>query len=94
MRAQLEKDGLGPDYDLPGLPHRTGHGIGVEIHENPFILTGNNIKIKSGMAFSIEPMIVVPNEFGVRLEDHVYITNEGAKWFTKPSESIENPFGV
>lgn len=94
VRVQLEKDGLGPDYDLPGLPHRTGHGIGVEIHENPFILTGNTIKIKSGMAFSIEPMIVVPNEFGVRLEDHVYITKNGAKWFTTPSESIENPFGI
>lgn len=94
VRVQLEKDGLGPDYDLPGLPHRTGHGIGLEIHEHPFILKGNDIKIQSGMTFSIEPMIVVPQEFGVRLEDHIYMTENGPKWFTEPSHSIDNPFGV
>jgi Xaa-Pro dipeptidase len=94
VRVQLEKDGLGPDYDLPGLPHRTGHGIGLEIHEHPFIVRGNNIKLQPGMAFSIEPMIVVPDEFGIRLEDHAYMTEEGPKWFTEPAHSIENPFGV
>lgn len=94
VRVQLEKDGLGPDYDLPGLPHRTGHGIGLEIHEHPFILRGNEIKLQAGMTFSIEPMIVVENEFGVRLEDHIYMTEEGPKWFTEPAFSIENPFGV
>lgn len=94
VRVQLKKDGLGPDYDLPGLPHRTGHGIGLEIHEHPFILRGNDIKIQAGMAFSIEPMIVVPDEFGIRLEDHIYMTEKGPKWFTEPAHSIENPFGV
>ena len=94
VRVQLEKDGLGPDYDLPGLPHRTGHGIGLEIHEHPFILRGNNIKLQAGMTFSIEPMIVVPGEFGVRLEDHIYMTKEGPQWFTKPAYSIDNPFGI
>ncbi|EGV42314.1 aminopeptidase P family protein [Bizionia argentinensis JUB59] len=94
VRVQLEKDGLGPDYDLPGLPHRTGHGIGLEIHEHPFILRGNDLKLQVGMAFSIEPMIVVPDEFGVRLEDHIYMTEAGPKWFTEPAHSIENPFGV
>lgn len=94
VRVQLEKDGLGPDYDLPGLPHRTGHGIGLEIHEHPFILRGNEIEIKAGMAFSIEPMIVVPDEFGIRLEDHIYMTENGPKWFTEPSHSIDNPFDV
>jgi|SRR5690554_2322733 len=94
VRVQLEKDGLGPDYDLPGLPHRTGHGIRLEIHEHPFILRGNEIPIQAGMTFSIEPMIVVENEFGVRLEDHVYMTEDGPKWFTEPSYSIENPFGL
>ncbi|WP_310993622.1 M24 family metallopeptidase [Aequorivita marina] len=94
VRVQLEKDGLGPDYDLPGLPHRTGHGIGLEIHEHPFILRGNAIKIQAGMAFSIEPMIVVPDEFGVRLEDHIFMTEDGPQWFTEPSHSIDNPFGV
>lgn len=93
VRVQLEKDGLGPDYDLPGLPHRTGHGIGLEIHEHPFILRGNDIKLQPGMAFSIEPMIVVPDEFGVRLEDHIYMTKDGPKWFTEPAHSIYNPFG-
>ncbi len=94
VRVQLEKDGLGPDYNLPGLPHRTGHGIGLEIHEHPFILRGNDIKLQPGMTFSIEPMIVVPEEFGVRLEDHIYMTKEGPKWFTEPANSIENPFGI
>lgn len=94
VRVQLEKDDLGPDYDLPGLPHRTGHGIGLEIHEHPFILRGNAIKLQAGMAFSIEPMIVVPEEFGIRLEDHIYMTETGPKWFTQPAHSIENPFGV
>jgi Xaa-Pro dipeptidase len=94
VHVQLEKDGLGPDYNLPGLPHRTGHGIGLEIHEHPFILKGNDIKIQVGMAFSIEPMIVVPKEFGVRLEDHIYMTEKGPQWFTEPAHSIDNPFGV
>ncbi|MGO3184393.1 MAG: M24 family metallopeptidase [Aequorivita sp.] len=94
VRVQLEKDKLGPDYGLPGLPHRTGHGIGLEIHEHPFILRGNDIKIQPGMAFSIEPMIVVPEEFGVRLEDHIYMTKEGPKWFTEPAHSIDNPFNI
>lgn len=93
VHVQLEKDGLGPDYELPGLPHRTGHGIGLEIHEHPFILKGNDIKIQPGMTFSIEPMIVVPQEFGVRLEDHIYMTKEGPRWFTEPAHSIDNPFG-
>ncbi|WP_027124867.1 M24 family metallopeptidase [Gelidibacter mesophilus] len=94
VRVQLEKDGLGPDYDLPGLPHRTGHGIGLEIHEHPFILRGNDIKLQPGMTFSIEPMIVVPNTFGVRLEDHIYMTEEGPRWFTEPAHTIDNPFGI
>lgn len=94
VRVQLEKDGLGPDYNLPGLPHRTGHGIGLDIHEHPFVLRGNDIKIQAGMAFSIEPMIVVPEEFGVRLEDHIFMTKEGPQWFTKPAHSIDNPFEV
>ncbi|QTE23701.1 M24 family metallopeptidase [Polaribacter cellanae] len=93
-RETLEKNGLGPDYNLPGLPHRTGHGIGLDIHEYPYIVRGNKTKLVSGMTLSNEPMICVPNEFGVRLEDHIYMTGEGAKWFTEPAHSIENPFGV
>ncbi|WP_435416595.1 M24 family metallopeptidase [Polaribacter aestuariivivens] len=93
-RKILEKHNLGPDYKLPGLPHRTGHGIGLQIHEYPYILRGNTTALEIGMTFSNEPMICVPNKFGVRLEDHIYMTENGAKWFTKPAHSIENPFGV
>ena len=92
-REFLEKNNLGPDYELPGLPHRVGHGIGVEIHEHPYIVKDNPIKLKEGMCFSIEPMICVENEFGVRLEDHIYIDEDGPVWFTEPAKSIEDPFG-
>ena len=47
-----------------------------------------------GMCFSNEPMICVPNKFGIRLEDHIYMTENGAKWFTKPAHSLEDPFGI
>ena len=93
-RETLEKHYLGPAYKLPGLPHRTGHGIGLQIHEYPYIVKGDNTKLVEGIAFSNEPMICVPNEFGIRLEDHIYMTENGAKWFTEPAHSIENPFGV
>ncbi|MBD0832556.1 M24 family metallopeptidase [Aestuariibaculum sediminum] len=94
VRSKIESYGLGPDYDLPGVPHRTGHGIGLDIHEYPYILKGNETLLRPGYCYSIEPMICVPDAFGIRLEDHVYITNDGPKWFTKPAYSIENPFGV
>ena len=93
-RIVLESYNLGPDYKLPGLPHRTGHGIGLDIHEYPYIVRGNKTRLKSGMCFSNEPMICVPNKFGIRLEDHIYMTTEGPKWFTKPMNSIDNPFGI
>ncbi|MDC3312795.1 Xaa-Pro peptidase family protein [Flavobacteriaceae bacterium] len=92
-RQILEEHGLGPDYTLPGLPHRTGHGIGLDIHEYPYIVRGNKTILKAGMCFSNEPMICVPNKFGIRLEDHIYMTKNGPKWFTEPAHSIENPFG-
>tara|TARA_R110002049_G_scaffold38978_6_gene120454 strand:- start:53435 stop:54649 length:1215 start_codon:yes stop_codon:yes gene_type:complete len=93
-RKTIEFHGLGPDYNLPGLPHRTGHGIGLDIHEYPYILKGNETVLQPGMCYSVEPMICVPNQFGVRLEDHIYMTSEGPKWFTEPAFSIENPFGI
>ncbi len=89
-RDSLAKDGLGPDYNLPGLPHRTGHGIGMDIHEWPYLVKDNPHPLAPGMCFSNEPMIVVPNEFGIRLEDHFYMTDEGPVWFTEPSESIDS----
>ena len=93
-RNVLESHGLGPDYKLPGLPHRTGHGIGLDIHEWPYIVRNDQTVLETGMTFSNEPMIVVPDKFGVRLEDHIYMTENGPKWFTQPMHSIDNPFGT
>ncbi|WP_313441959.1 Xaa-Pro peptidase family protein, partial [Novosphingobium sp.] len=91
-RAVLDKAGLGPDYALPGLPHRTGHGIGLSIHEPAYLVRGDKTLLEPGMCFSNEPMIVVPKQFGVRLEDHMFVTETGAQWFTKPQVSIDRPF--
>jgi Xaa-Pro dipeptidase len=91
-RHSLEAEGLGPDYTLPGLPHRTGHGIGMDIHEWPYLVKDNPHQLAPGMCFSNEPMIVVPGEFGIRLEDHFYVTDTGPVWFTEPSKSITEPF--
>ena len=93
-RVVLEAHGLGPDYKLPGLPHRTGHGIGLEIHEWPYIVRNDHSILELGMTFSNEPMICVPDKFGIRLEDHIYMTIDGPKWFTEPMYSIGNPFGL
>jgi len=91
VRRELVSHGLGPDYKLPGTSHRTGHGIGLDIHEWPYIVQNEDSLLAKGMTFSIEPMICVPNEFGIRLEDHVYMTETGPRWFTDPSDSIHNP---
>ncbi|MBW8733214.1 MAG: aminopeptidase P family protein [Asticcacaulis sp.] len=88
-RTVLERYGLGPDYTLPGLPHRTGHGIGLSIHEPAYLVRGDKTPLAPGMCFSNEPMIVVPDRFGVRLEDHMYVTESGAKWFTEPQPAID-----
>lgn len=92
-RKVLTDAGYGPGYKLPGLPHRTGHGIGMDGHEWGNMVLGNKKPLEPGMCFSIEPMIVLPGEFGVRLEDCAYMTETGAKWFTQPSLSIDKPFG-
>ncbi|MFS0772427.1 M24 family metallopeptidase [Sphingomonas sp. 1P08PE] len=92
-RVVLEQAGLGPDYRLPGLPHRTGHGIGLSIHEPANLVRGDTTPMAPGMCFSNEPMIVVPDRFGIRLEDHFHVTDTGAAWFTEPQPSIDRPFG-
>ncbi len=91
-RAVLAKYSLGPDYKLPGLPHRAGHGLGLEIHEEPYIVRGNATVLEAGMCFSNEPMIVFPQKFGIRLEDHIYMTTDGPRWFTQPSNGPTKPF--
>ncbi|MGJ8663120.1 MAG: M24 family metallopeptidase [Marinicella sp.] len=92
-RSYLASLGFGPEYQTPGLPHRTGHGIGLDIHEGPYLVKGDKTPLDVGMCFSNEPMLCVPGEFGVRLEDHFYMTPTGPKWFTEPSYSIDDPFG-
>ena len=91
-RRSLEANGFGPGYKLPGLPHRTGHGIGLDIHEGPYLVGGESRLLEPGMCFSNEPMICVPGEFGIRLEDHFYMTANGPKWFTRPAASLDRPF--
>ena len=92
-RAVLRGAGMGPDYELPGCPHRTGHGTGLDIHERPYMVRGNDTPLQKGMVASIEPMICMPGEFGIRHEDHFYMTAAGARWFTEPMRSIDDPFG-
>ncbi|QAY78758.1 Xaa-Pro peptidase family protein [Sphingosinicella sp. BN140058] len=92
-RRVLEAAGLGPGYRLPGLPHRTGHGIGLSIHEPAYLVRGDRTPLSPGMCFSNEPMIVVPGKFGIRLEDHFHVTEDGAAWFTEPQTAIDRPFG-
>lgn len=92
-RASLVADGFGPGYDVPGLPHRTGHGLGLDLHEEPWIVAGDTTPLAPGMCFSIEPMLCVYGECGVRLEDIAYMTAEGPRWFCTPSASPERPFG-
>ena len=91
-REVLAKHSLGPDYRLPGLPHRAGHGLGLEIHEEPYIVRGNATPLAAGMVLSNEPMIVFPEKFGIRLEDHIYMTEDGPRWFTKPAKGSTEPF--
>jgi Xaa-Pro dipeptidase len=92
-RRVIEAAGLGPGYSLPGLPHRAGHGIGLDVHEEPYIVKGDRTTLQPGMCFSNEPTICIYGEFGVRLEDHVHMSETGANWFTQPSPSIDDPFG-
>jgi Xaa-Pro dipeptidase len=91
-RRVITDAGFGPDYRVPGLPHRTGHGIGMDGHEWTNFVRGNTTKLAPGMCFSDEPMIAIYGEFGIRLEDCLYITSTGPKFFTAQSPSIERPF--
>lgn len=92
-RKVITDAGFGPDYQLPGLPHRTGHGIGLEFHEWTNFVRGNKTPIQPGMCFSDEPTIVIYGEFGMRLEDCLYIGEDGPHFFTEQSPSIDKPFG-
>jgi len=91
-RKVITDAGFGPGYKVPGLPHRTGHGIGMDGHEWTNFVKGNTTKLEPGMCFSDEPMIAIYGEFGIRLEDCLYITPSGPKFFTQPSPAIDQPF--
>jgi Xaa-Pro dipeptidase len=92
-RKVITDAGFGPGYKVPGLPHRTGHGIGMDGHEWTNFVKGNTTKLAPGMCFSDEPMIAIYGEFGIRLEDCLYITESGPKFFSKQSVAIDQAFG-
>ena len=92
-RKVITDAGFGPDYRVPGLPHRTGHGIGMDGHEWTYFVRGNTTPLAPGMCFSDEPMIAIYGEFGVRLEDCLYITEDGPRFFSAQSVAIDRPFG-
>ena len=91
VRGYYEKEGWGPGYRLPGLSHRTGHGIGLDGHEPPYLVHGDATPLAAGMCFSDEPGLYIPGEFGVRLEDCWHMTGEGPKLFTPLARSLDDP---
>lgn len=92
VRAFYEAKGYGPGYKTPGLSHRLGHGIGMDGHEPVNFVEGEDTLLAPGMCFSNEPGIYIFGEFGVRLEDCLYMTEEGPKLFSPLSSSIDQPF--
>jgi Xaa-Pro dipeptidase len=93
VRAQYERWGYGPGYRLPGLSHRTGHGIGLDGHEPVNLVHGETTPLAPGMCFSDEPGLYLPGRFGIRLEDCFYMTEAGPRFFSQPPPSIDRPFG-
>ena len=91
-RSLIEQAGFGPGYKF--FSHRVGHGIGMEGHEAPYLVRGNDTPLAPGMCFSDEPGVYIPGEFGIRLEDDMHITAEGARLFTPQSPSLEEPFAA
>jgi len=89
-RKVITDAGYGPDYKY--FTHRVGHGIGMDGHEWPYLVRGDAIKLEPGMCFSDEPGIYIRGEFGVRLEDCMHITADGAQTFTPRSPSLDEPF--
>jgi len=93
VRRHYEALGYGPRYRLPGLSHRTGHGIGLDGHEPVNLVHGETTPLAPGMCFSDEPGLYLPGKFGVRIEDCFHMTEAGPKWFSQPPSSIDAPFG-
>jgi Xaa-Pro dipeptidase len=91
VRRYYESEGWGPGYRLPGLSHRTGHGIGLDGHEPAYLVHGDASPLQAGMCFSDEPGIYIPGEFGVRLEDCWVMTAAGPQLFTPFAKSVDEP---
>jgi len=93
VRAYYESLGWGPGYQVPGLSHRTGHGIGMDGHESVNFVHGEQTPLAPGMCFSNEPGLYDFDAFGVRLEDCLHMTEQGPAWFTVPPDSLEDSIG-
>lgn len=91
VREFYEAQGWGKHYALPGLSHRTGHGIGLDGHEDPYLVRSDTTPLQPGMCFSDEPGLYIPGEFGIRLEDCWHMTEQGPKLFTPLAKSIDDP---
>jgi Xaa-Pro dipeptidase len=91
VRTFYEQHGWSRDYGLPGLSHRTGHGIGLDGHESPYLVRNDTTALQPGMCFSDEPGLYIPGEFGIRLEDCWHMTDAGPKLFTPLARSLEQP---
>lgn len=93
VRRYYETLGYGPGYKLPGLSHRTGHGIGMDGHEPVNLVRGETTRLAAGMCFSDEPGIYSPGRYGIRIEDCFHMTDAGPRWFSTPPQSIDAPLG-
>ena len=91
VRTYYEAKGWSRDYGLPGTSHRTGHGIGMDGHEPPYLVRSDTTPLQAGMCFSDEPGIYIPGEFGIRMEDCWYMTANGPTLFTPLAASIDKP---
>ncbi|MFZ1904395.1 MAG: Xaa-Pro peptidase family protein [Steroidobacteraceae bacterium] len=91
VRTFYEGRGWSKNYGLPGLSHRTGHGIGMDVHEAPYLVRSDTTPLEAGMCFSDEPGLYTPGEFGIRLEDCWYMTEAGPKTFTPLAKSLDEP---
>ena len=89
-RRVITDGGFGPDYQY--FTHRLGHGMGMDGHEWPYLVRGNTTRLAANMTTSNEPGIYIRGEFGIRLEDDMVVTADGAEFFTPTSKSLEEPF--